>query len=143
MSTQPKPQPQPKPKPKPKPQPQPQPQPKEPIMADWYKWSETFNKFAGFATIGLGVLWWFLAGFSFFGLWNPISGLLYLILCVTAGVLYLIMVQKKVADKDQTKMTHIWLLITTCVGFAGIFIPLIFLFYGIFSDKPFWEAFGE
>lgn len=117
-----------------------QPQPKEPIMADWYKWSETFNKFAGFATIGLGVLWFLLT------LWNPFTlgiGILYLILTVTAGVLYLIMVMKKVADKDQTKMTHIWLLITAGVGFAGIFIPLVFLFYGILSDKPFWEAFGE
>lgn len=117
---------------------------KEPIMDDWYKWAEMFNKFAAWATIGLAVLWWFLIGFSSWALfWSPISGLYYLITGVAGGVLYFIMVFKPVADKDQTKMTHIWLIVCTALAWHCVFIPLVFLFYSILSDEPFWEAFGE
>ena len=116
---------------------------KEPIMDDWYKWAEMFNKFAAYATFGLAVLWWFLVGFIGFGIWNPISGLYYLITGITGGVLYLIMVMKPVADKDQSKKVHIWLLVCTALAWHCVFIPLVWLFYGILSDKPFWEAFGE
>lgn len=108
-------------------------------MTDWYKWAEIFNKFAAWATIGLAFLWWWLIGYRWFP-WSPLPGLILLIMGIVGGILYFIMVQKKVTEKDQTKMTHIWLIICTVLGFAGIFIPLVFLFYAILSDAPFWEV---
>jgi len=121
----------------------------EPIMNDWYKWAELFNKFAAWATIGLGVLWWILAGIHWTG-YNPkvlvfdyFLGLYYLITGVAAGILYFIFVYKPVANKDQTKKTHIWLIICTVLGAPEIFIPLVFLFYAILSDVPFWKAFSS
>ncbi len=115
----------------------------EAIMSEWYKWAEMFNKFAPWVTIGLAFLWWYLAGNLFWFGWSPLPGLAYLIMGIAGGILYFIMVQKKVASKDQTRMTHIWLLVCAILGGAEIFIPLVFLFYSILSDVPIWKAFSS
>lgn len=116
----------------------------EPIMNDWYKWAETLNKFAWWVTLILAVVWWLVESLWVFVvvIFSPLNpaGLYYLITGVVAAILYLLVVQKKVAAKDQTMTTHIWLIICAVLGAAEIIIPLVFLFYSILSDHPIWNA---
>lgn len=70
------------------------------------------------------------------------------ILGVVAGILYLTMVMKLVADKNLTKKMHIVLLICEVLCWlswwpVGAVMTLQFVMVGILSDKPFWVALGE
>ena len=116
------------------------------IYDGWYDIAGPVNKFCVWVTIGLGVLaWlvysWFIPAFLLWNIWI-------LIFPVVGAILYLIFVQKAVADKALTKKMHIWLLISTivaCIGYfwAAALIILQFVMVGILSDKPLWEALKE
>ncbi|NVM27286.1 MAG: hypothetical protein HWN65_00480 [Candidatus Helarchaeota archaeon] len=122
----------------------------EAIYDGWYGVAEPVNKFVAFVTMGLGVLAYLVYTAPLARIWPTlwVRNIWILIFPVVGGILYLIMVQKSVADKDLNKKMHIWLLICTgvsCVGYlwaAGLMI-LQFVMVGILSDKPFWKAFGE
>jgi len=117
------------------------------IWEGWYDVAKVLNPLVPWITIGLGVVawivytapFWFLLGFTIWILIFP----------VVAAILYLIFVQKKVADKDLSKMTHIWLIICLAVGIIGPYVfqdaLIIFMFVmvSILSEKPIWKAFGE
>lgn len=118
----------------------------EAIYPGWYDIAGPVNKFVVWVTIGLGVLAWLLH--SAFFPW--LLGVYWYVLVfpIVGAILYLIFVQKKVAEKDLGKMTHIWLLISTAVACIGNFWPaallvLQFIMVCILSDKPIWEAFSE
>ena len=118
----------------------------EAIYDGWYNIVEVVNKFAAYVTMGLGVLAWLV--YSAFLPILLVLNLWILIFPVVGGVLYLLMVQKPMADKDLSKKTHIWLLISMVVSVIGYFwagglILLIFIMAGILSEKPIWVALGE
>ncbi len=118
----------------------------EAIYDGWWNIVEPVNKFVVWVTIGLGVLAWLV--YSWFSPLFLLARIWILIFPVVGAILYLLMVQKPMADRDLSKNTHIWLMISTvvaCIGYfwaAGLLI-LVFVMAGILSEKPFWVAFGE
>ena len=119
------------------------------IWDGWYSIAGPINKLVPWVTIGLGVVAWLYYSGAFFGfVWALGLDIWILIFPVVAAILYLIFVQKAIADKDIGKKTQIWLLICTIVGVIGYFwaaalIVLQFVMVCILSDKPIWVAFGE
>jgi hypothetical protein len=123
----------------------------EAIWDGWYSVAGPVNKFAAYVTMGLGVLAWLYYAWVMrfaYGALAYVLTIWILIFPVVGGILYLVFVQKAVADQDLSKKMHIWLIVAmvvSCVGYfyAGAVMILQFVMVGILSDKPFWVAFGE
>ncbi len=120
-----------------------------PLWKGWYSVAEPINKFAGWATIGLSVLWWLLLisvhpkhGIRTEAL---VNNLWRLILGILAGIFYLIILQRAVSERNLSSNTHVWLWICFVLswfpGWGGVFIWVQFVLVGVLSDVPFWEAF--
>ena len=71
-------------------------------------------------------------------LWRFILGIL-------AGVFYLFVLQKAIAESELSSNTHVWLWICFVLswfpGWGGVFIWVQFAMVGVLSDIPFWVAF--
>ncbi len=122
---------------------------KYPIWSGWYGVAEPINRFAGWATIGLSILWWLLFPIQKKGYNVAVLGdsIWRLIFGIAAGVFYLLILQKAIAQRDLSSNTHVWLWICFVLswfpGYGGVFIWVQFAMVGILSDIPFWEAFSN
>lgn len=120
-----------------------------PIWSGWYGVAEPINRFAAWATMGLSFLWWILQpiqkkGYNVDLLMNNLP---LLIVGIVAGILYLLVLQKAILQRDLSSNTHVWLWIVFILswfpGYGGVFIWIQFIMVGVLSDIPFWIAFSN
>ena len=118
-----------------------------PLWDGWFNVAGPINKFAGWVTIILTIVWWSLTplqtqGYQFALLPRLTPGL---ICGLLAGMFYLLVLQKYIAVKNLSATTHIWLWVCFVLswfeGYGGVLIWIQFIMVGILSDIPFWEAF--
>ncbi|NVM54836.1 MAG: hypothetical protein HWN66_14125 [Candidatus Helarchaeota archaeon] len=125
-----------------------------PLWDKWHDVAKPVNTFISWAIIGLSLLGWVLPALAVRG-WGSYYvrlalrlGLVWMILGVTAGILYFIFCYKAVKDKDLTALMHVILIICEVLCWlawwpVGAFMTLQFVMVGILSDVPFWDAFSK
>lgn len=77
-----------------------------------------------------------------------VVAIIYLCCGIAGAILYLLMIQKNVAEKDLNKKMYIFFFVVLVLVFigsywAGLVMALQFVMVGILSEKPFWVAFQE
>ncbi|NVM31907.1 MAG: hypothetical protein HWN65_23910 [Candidatus Helarchaeota archaeon] len=120
-----------------------------PLWNGWYGFAEPINKFAGWITIAFSIIWWllFIDVHPKHGIRTGLlmDNLLRFIFGVLAGIFYLLVLQKAIAERDLSFNTHLWLWICFVLswfpGWSGVFIWIQFAMVGVLSDIPFWVAF--
>lgn len=111
---------------------------------------EKLIRYAAVLTIGLGVLAYLICVVVVFSLDPTAWGtqIWILIFPIVGAILYLVFVQKSLQTNFINKKTHLFLIISTGLACAALFLPGIFLFIlfiekSIRNDTPFWVVLTE